>query len=516
MGNLEKKREPKPTPNNKVSVLFIFSIAAILAVIGISSWSFFGNHMQHAPANVTASKELEAPIEIATNEPDPQNSKLLAPPPAGQEPSVEEKEEPSLGLSPTQAEPSISRVAEPEPQTIPDAVLSIEEGEKLKASDQQLLYPTEPALSPELASKAAIIPNNSTSDSLALPDTKQGLTLTETKPIQKEKGSIPSPAEILSINEELPAMDLQELPASLLPNNTKMNEKTEQAEENTPPRKPDEPKTAYIEGPTTQEEPPQPKADIKPTAEPKENLLKVARLHWQEFSAPFHDPEDRPRIAIVVSEVGMNAARTQEAIEILPSAITLGFNPYAQNLQKYVDQARRAGHEALLQIPMEPIGYPKVNPGPHALRTDLSVTENREQLNWALKRFTGYAGLTNQMGSKFTATTESIQPILETIKEKGVFYLDSRAASNSVAAEIAEKLNIPVAINNRFLDHKADGDLIDMRLAELETIALQTGSAIGIAYPRSETFLHLSDWAETLDKKGLILAPVSALIKNRK
>ncbi len=234
---------------------------------------------------------------------------------------------------------------------------------------------------------------------------------------------------------------------------------------------------------------------------------------WQKFAAPFNLLDDRPRIAIVISEAGMNASRTREAIENLPAAVTLGFNPYGRNLQTLVDQARDAGHEVLLQLPMEPVGYPNINPGPQAMRTDLSEDENRKRLDWALNRFTGYAGITNQMGSKFTADAESIYPILTIIKEQGFLYLDSRTARNSVAAKIAEQLDIPVAINNRFLDHKADGALIDTRLAELEAIAHKTGSAIGIAYPHSETYRRLMAWAKNLDQKGLALAPVSALTK---
>ena len=254
-------------------------------------------------------------------------------------------------------------------------------------------------------------------------------------------------------------------------------------------------------------------AVVEPDAKSEEIASTEILSPWQAYAAAFNYADDRPRIAIVISEAGISPSRTREAIEKLPAAVTLGFNPYGTNLQELVDQARGEGHEVLLQLPMEPVGYPKIDPGPQAMMTDLTEDENRARLDWALNRFTGYAGVTNQMGSKFTAVTDSIQPILVVLKEKGFFYLDSRTASNSVAAEIADDLDIPVAINNRFLDHKADGALIDARLTELESIAQRTGSAIGIAYPHSETFRHLSSWADTLDQKGLVLAPVSALIE---
>ncbi|MEX1036572.1 MAG: divergent polysaccharide deacetylase family protein, partial [Sneathiella sp.] len=264
------------------------------------------------------------------------------------------------------------------------------------------------------------------------------------------------------------------------------------------------------------EQPPQ-ATNITPQVDviTEETIAEEATPLFQKFAAPFDNTDGRPRIAIVLSDVGMNAARTREAIEILPATITFAINPYGNNLQHVVDEARREGHEVLLQLPMEPKGYPKVDPGPQALRTDLDEAENRKRLDWTLGRITGYVGLTNQMGSKLTADAASITLVLRTVKKNGLLYLDSRTASDSVAADIARELEIPVAINNRFLDHKADGDLIDIRLEELEKIARQSGSSVGIAYPHRETFQHLLDWANTLDKKGLVLAPVSALIEKQ-
>ncbi|MCF8467423.1 MAG: divergent polysaccharide deacetylase family protein [Sneathiella sp.] len=288
------------------------------------------------------------------------------------------------------------------------------------------------------------------------------------------------------------------------------------------------------EGPTPSSQPetkPEPVEPVAPTpmaenlsAAPEQTPQQVApvseavpekMLAWQEFASPFRDPQDRPRIAIVISEIGISKAGTIAAIEKLPGAFTLAFNPYGQDLQTWVNRARNAGHEVLLQIPMEPKGYPANDPGSQALLTSLTEAVNLSRLDWVLKRFSGYTGITNQMGSKFTASTEHIRPVLEVIKKKGLLYLDSRTASDSVAAHVAHTLEIPVAVNNRFLDHKADGATVDLRLTELEDIARRTGSAIGVAYPYPATFEHLSSWAKTLDGKGLALAPVSALINRQ-
>jgi uncharacterized protein len=239
---------------------------------------------------------------------------------------------------------------------------------------------------------------------------------------------------------------------------------------------------------------------------------KTSKPRWQANAQPFVDPQNRPRIAIIISEMGISKVRTAAAINQLPPSVTLAFNPYGQDLQSWIDQSREKGHEILLQLPMEPVGYPKIDPGPKALLTNLAPEENLLRLNWSLNRFTGYTGLTNQMGSKFTASRPHIEKVLEVIKDKELLYVDSRTASNSVAASVARELSVPVAVNNRFLDHRADAIIIDARLAELEKIALQRGAAIGVGYPHPSTMERLKLWTETLPDKGIVLAPVSALV----
>lgn len=236
----------------------------------------------------------------------------------------------------------------------------------------------------------------------------------------------------------------------------------------------------------------------------------TGKLPWRTYARPFIDPLNRPRIAIIMSEMGMSQSATKTAIQNLPGAVTLSFNPYARELQGWIEQARAAGHEVLLQLPMEPIGYPNNDPGPHSLLTSLTDKENLKRLEWMLGRFTGYSGVTNQMGSRFTSSASDIEPILQILKSRGLAFLDGRTSAKSVAGKVATQLGMPVAINNRFLDNKADRANIDARLADLERIARYTGTAIGVAYPYPVTMERLTVWAQTLNRKGFVLAPLSA------
>ncbi len=189
----------------------------------------------------------------------------------------------------------------------------------------------------------------------------------------------------------------------------------------------------------------------------------------------------------------------------------MGFAPYAPNLADWIAQARAAGHEVLLQIPMEPFNYPTNDPGPHTLLTSLSSEDNIGRLEWLLGRGSGYVGVTNYMGSRFTSSAGHLRPVLDVLKTRGLLFLDARVTRNSVAEQVAMDLGIPNAQSSRFLDLEASRVAIDARLFELERIAKSSGSAVGIGFPYPVTIERLAAWAQSLDEKGLALVPVSAL-----
>lgn len=235
------------------------------------------------------------------------------------------------------------------------------------------------------------------------------------------------------------------------------------------------------------------------------------RQAWMVYARPFTAGDDRPRIAIVLGGLGLSQSATNAAIQQLPGEVTLAFAAYTSNLSGWIAEARAAGHEVMLQVPMEPFNYPANDPGPHTLLTTLTPEANIERLEWLLGRSTGYVGITNFLGGKFTASAEHLKPVLLSLKERGLMILDSRASRNSVAGPVSASLGIPHAVNNRFLDSEASRVAIDARLFELERIAKSTGSAVGVGSPFPVTIERIASWAPTLDEKGIVLAPISAL-----
>lgn len=240
------------------------------------------------------------------------------------------------------------------------------------------------------------------------------------------------------------------------------------------------------------------------------------RKPWRVYARPFTADPATPRIAVLLGGLGLSRSATSAAVQRLPGSVTLAFAPYAQNLQAWIAEARAAGHEVMLQLPMEPFDYPKNDPGPYTLLTSLTENENIARLEWLLGRFTGYVGVTNLMGAKFTTSASHLRPIMKALKERGLMFLDARVTNQSVAARVARDTAVPRALNNRFIDAVASRAAIDAQLSELERIAQLTGSAVGIGYAYPVTIERLANWAPTLRLKGIALAPVSALANRQK
>jgi hypothetical protein len=239
--------------------------------------------------------------------------------------------------------------------------------------------------------------------------------------------------------------------------------------------------------------------------------------YWERYRQPFNMDDKRPRIAVVLTGLGLSDGATEAAIERLPAAVTLSFSPYARDLERWIALARARGHEVMLDLPMEPTTFPNDDPGPQALLISLSPQANLDRLDWVLGRGSAYVGIAGSMGSRFTASRDAIEPILREVKERGLLFLDRRTTEESLVAALAEEIGLPHAVNNRSVDERqASRVAIDARLAQIERIALTDGAAVAMAQPYPVTLERLAEWTAELTARGFAIAPISAVASLKK
>ena len=234
---------------------------------------------------------------------------------------------------------------------------------------------------------------------------------------------------------------------------------------------------------------------------------------WKFYAKPFTGEVTLPRIAIIIKGLGFSKAATVAAINHTPSSVTLAFDPYAKGVGNWVGLARSAGHETLISLPMEPLDFPASDPGPFALQTNLSSSENINRLHFLLSVSMGNVGLLKMMGSNFVASEQALMPILKEIKNRGLIMIDDGSTKNSQIIRIGSNIELPQARGDIFIDADPSRGGVANGLAELEKIAKRNKRAVGIARSLPNTISLIMTWTKTLGRKKLALAPVSAVVK---
>jgi uncharacterized protein len=239
--------------------------------------------------------------------------------------------------------------------------------------------------------------------------------------------------------------------------------------------------------------------------------LGEGRVRPLDVYARPEEPGTGPRIAIVVTGLGVGQAATAGATARLPAAVSLGFLPYGGEAERAASRARDAGHEIFLQLPMEPFDYPDSDPGPQTLLTALKGPENADRLAWALARFPGYVGVTNFMGSKMM-TDAAFEPVLREIGARGLGFLDDGTAPKP-AASPSNKARTPVARAEIVLDAMPRADAIDAALARAEARARASGFVLVSASGTPLSVDRIARWAKDVEARGLRLVPASVALR---
>ncbi|KSV61507.1 hypothetical protein N185_10820 [Sinorhizobium sp. GW3] len=220
------------------------------------------------------------------------------------------------------------------------------------------------------------------------------------------------------------------------------------------------------------------------------------------------------RIALVVGGLGLSQTGTQKAIRDLPGEVTLGFATAGNSLQRWMQEARRSGHEILLQLPMEPFDYPANDPGPNALRVGLGEKKNLAELHRNLAEITNYTGVMNYLGGRFLSDADALEPVMRDLGKRGLLFLDDGTSAQSLSGKLAGAFDVPHGFADLTLDSELSRNAILKKLDELERIARRNGTAIGVASAFDESVGAIASWIGEAQGRGIEIVGVSALVKD--
>lgn len=136
-----------------------------------------------------------------------------------------------------------------------------------------------------------------------------------------------------------------------------------------------------------------------------------------------------------------------------------------------------------------------------------------QRLYRVMGKFSGYAGLINNMGARFTASGADFSPIMEELSARGLGYIDDGSSNRSVAPQLASANRVPFAKAALTLDVNPGRKPILDQLTALEDLARKNGSAVGLISALPISVQTIAEWSKDLESRGILIVPASALMK---
>ncbi len=255
----------------------------------------------------------------------------------------------------------------------------------------------------------------------------------------------------------------------------------------------------------------------KPSFEifPKEKMSVGEPLAKIDIPKPIPRPkpvpsEKLPRVALIIDDLGYDKKMAEKFLE-LDINLTFSILPHSPFQNKIARLASSKGLEIMLHMPMEPVEYPEVNPGPGTLLSSMTPDELISQLKENLDTMPSVKGINNHMGSKLTAESTQMYQIFSVLKHRGLFFIDSRTTSDSLCKPSARLFQVPFAQRDIFIDHYQKPDFIRKQIRELIRIARLNGEAVGILHPHSMTYRILQEMLPDLQNQ-VQLVPASKIV----
>jgi hypothetical protein len=240
-------------------------------------------------------------------------------------------------------------------------------------------------------------------------------------------------------------------------------------------------------------------------------LLAANILLFKRWRCPIPPLVVKPKLAIVIDDLGYDRQPADTLYQINP-LITLAILPHQAYSKEIAESAKARGQEVLLHLPLEPYHYDNYGKMPHMLLMDMAPAELKRELKYNLDNLPPAVGVNNHMGSRMTEDEAKMSIILNELKQRGLFFIDSRTTAKSKAYSLAKQLGLSAGKRDIFLDNVDEAEAIITQLNKLVARAKQRGKALGIGHPRPNTLIALKRFFQDEAFQEVQLVPASELL----
>ncbi len=237
---------------------------------------------------------------------------------------------------------------------------------------------------------------------------------------------------------------------------------------------------------------------------------------WRRNAVSVPVAPGAPVLAIILDDMGGQMEASTRAVGSMPAGVTMSFFPWSKRGVELAHKAKADGHEIMIHMPMEAKPHAGVilDPGPDALKVGMSSEEIVERLRRNVLSLSDVAvGVNNHMGSRFTEWEPGMRAVLTVLQDEGMLFVDSKTAAPTAVKAASSGLDLPVLSRDVFLDHVPTPEAVKAELNKAVLLARKRGSAIAIGHPLPVTLDVLAAELPQIVSSGVVLVPVSMLIK---
>ncbi len=258
--------------------------------------------------------------------------------------------------------------------------------------------------------------------------------------------------------------------------------------------------------PAPRQEHPQP----APAPQPPRQNPEVSRAP-AVLPGPAGGRSGHPRVAIIFDDAGYGLKAARE-IESIGRPVTISVLPHLPYSSLIAEEAPGHGVQVILHLPMEP-DNDTIQLGEGGIKVAMSDEDIRRTVAADLTSVPNAVGANNHMGSLGTSDARVMRAVLEEMRVRHLFFVDSVTSRHSVAAQVAREMGVPTAARAVFLDNQDDEEYVRGQFRTLMTIAQTRGQAVAIGHVGKVTARVLVSLLPEFDEAGIQLVRISDLVR---